>query len=138
MGGTPRKPFIDALAVVKNAPLSGNSKGYGFVALDDEYGGHDVYCPAPVVAASAMTGGDIGAACRVKYMRINNRYVAARVTVLRETANVGDQAIADALVRLDAYVDSICDEMDTLYEMLAERGCTFPDDDVEDGHDSSL
>lgn len=138
MGAVPSKPLIEALATVTNAPLTSKSKGYGFVTLDDDYGGHVVYCPAHVVKSSAISGEDIGTACRVKYVKINSHYVASRITVLRDVATGGDQAIADALVRLDSHVTRICDEMDALYDLLEDRGCAFPEDSVEEDHDSPL
>ena len=118
----------EGLGVVTSAPEGPGAKGYGFVETDD---GDTVYCPKDVVKSAQMKGHDVGSKCRVRYVLVNSRYVAIRVNVLREPDG-SDQDIADAFARIDVHISNIDDEMDTIYNILEERGCRLPVSDVED------
>ena len=119
-----RKKVLEAIGTVTNAPIGGKSKGYGFVTLDDET---VIYCNKDVVKNAKMTGDDVGASARVRYQKVSStRYVARRVYVLRD-ADGSDQAITDLLAEIDEYIGQIDDRMQTVFEMLEDRGCKVPD-----------
>lgn len=123
-----RKEVLEGHGTVQSAPFGEKSQGYGFIVLDD---GTTIYCHKDVVKAAKMTGGDVGAPARVRYQKVSStRYVALRVYVLRD-ADGGDQAITDLLSEIDEYLGQIDDRMQSVFEMLEDRGCKVPDS-VED------
>jgi hypothetical protein len=77
-----------------------------------------------------MTDDDVGELARVKYIKIKARFVAVRVNVVRE-GDGSDQSIADAVAVIEQHLAGVDDAMDTLYKILEQRGCAFPDYDVD-------
>jgi hypothetical protein len=119
-----RRKVLEDVGTITNAPVSEKSKGYGFITLDD---GTTIYCNKDVVRAAKMSGDDIGVAARVRYQKVKaDRYIALRVYVLRD-ANGSDQTIADILAEIDEFVGQIDDRMQTIFDMLEDRGCEVPE-----------
>lgn len=119
-----RKKVLEDVGTITNAPIGEKSKGYGFITLDD---GTTIYCNKYVVRAAKMSGDDVGTAARVRYQKVSaDRYIALRVYVLRD-ADGSDQAITDMLAEIDEFIGQIDDRMQTIFDMLEDRGCEVPE-----------
>lgn len=118
----------EEVGVVTNAPATTNSKGYGFVTLED---GGVVYVPKSVVRASGMSYDHVGEQARVRYQTLRDgRMIAVRVNLVLD-AGTADEDIMNELVAIDDAMDDISDRIDRVYAILEERGCKVPETAVE-------